>query len=189
MPRIGRGVIFIGESLRKDLHDLIQGQREARMTRYTRYIDNELEKVEERLLRRLQSSQNRTIDSFEIECSLDSNGKILEMSSQSLRLLQFASSEMIGMNLEVFISETDIAKWRKVLLRILDEESVIHTELSHNLKYEGIAILRWSFFMNEDRVIHCKAKDETAFLKNILDALVLSKEIDKIQTLLRKVKS
>ncbi|AOP36286.1 hypothetical protein A0128_19880 [Leptospira tipperaryensis] len=159
------------------------------MARDARYIDNELEKAEERLLKRLQVNQNRKAESFEIECSLDSNGKILEMSSQSLRLLQFVSSEMIGMNLEVFISETDLTKWKKIWIQVLDGNAVIHTEFSHNLKYEGITVLRWSFFMDEDRIIHCKAKDETAFLKNILDALLLSKEINKIQNLLQRLKS
>ncbi|MBM9502085.1 PAS domain-containing protein [Leptospira sp. 201903071] len=154
------------------------------MTHDVCYIQNELEKAEERLLKRLRTNQNKNQNFFEIECGLDSEGLILEMSSQSLQLLQFGPSEMIGMNLEIFIRDGDLPKWRNILIRILDRNSVIHTELSHKRKYDGIVVFRWSFFMDDDGVIHCKAKDEAGFLKSILEELILTKEINQIRCLL-----
>ncbi|MBM9579749.1 hypothetical protein JWG45_21600 [Leptospira sp. 201903070] len=174
---------FHEDSLSLNLFDLQQGQREANMTHDACFIQNELGKAEARLRKRLRTSQRKNQDRFEIECALDSKAIIIEMNPQSWPLLRLSPSEMIGTNFENFICSGDLSKWRKIFVKILEQSAVIHTELSHGKKDEEAVVLRWSFFMDEDAIIHCKAKDETGFLKNVLKELILSKEIEIIKTL------
>lgn len=140
----------------------------------------------ERELKKVVGDLNKVMQaSFDIICTIDTDGKFVLVSSAAERILGYTPAELAGKSFMDLVYPEDIAVSKAVFLELMQGVTQSDFENRYIKKDGSIVCLAWSGRYDEgDQLVHCIARDATpmkmAASENLRLSYVLQKSLNEI---------
>src|SRR5688572_25683255 len=105
--------------------------------------------------------------SFDLFCTIDSNGTLIQVSESSINILGYLSEELIGSNYRNLVFSGDLELTEKTTGQVLDGMELRNFE-NHLVHKNGqlVSVLWSGVWSEEDQLIYCVGRDITETKKN-----------------------
>ena len=105
--------------------------------------------------------------SFDLFCTIDSNGTLIQVSESSINILGYLSEELIGSNYRNIVFSGDLELTEKTTGQVLDGMELRNFE-NHLVHKNGqlVSVLWSGVWSEEDQLIYCVGRDITETKKN-----------------------